>query len=66
MRWKLLFLRILRRSVGAAYRSIGLVNVEKVVRLSGDVEGSLQVRLPVQVGLTRSSVVAMLFASHDA
>jgi hypothetical protein len=66
MRWKLLFLRILRRRVGAAYRSIGLVNVEKVVRLRCDVEGSLLYALPVQVGLTRSSVVAMLFASHDA
>jgi hypothetical protein len=41
MRWKLLFLRIVRRSAGAAYRSIGLVNVEKVVRLKGDFEGSL-------------------------
>jgi hypothetical protein len=66
MRWKLLFLRILRRAALDAYRSIGLVNVELVVRLKGDFEGSLQLALPVQVGLTRSSVVAMLFASHDA
>jgi len=55
-----------RRSVEAAYRSIGLVNVEKVVRLKGDFEGTLLLALPVQAGLTRSSVVAMLFRSHDA